>query len=525
MIRVALWKRGLDHRSGTSPKLKTHAKCCVLFAALAAANAPGAVAQTFTTVYSFNAFVGDARVPTSKLMRDAAGNLYGTTLAGGASNLGTVFKIDRFGKETLLHSFQGSDGSEPFYGGLIMDLAGNLYGTTSAGGSYGNGTVFKLDPSGNETVLHSFQGTDGDAPYGGLIRDWTGNLYGTTSAGGSYGSGTVFKLDPSGNETVLHDFQGADDGATPYAALIMDLAGNLYGTTVLGGSYGSGTVFKVNASGNETVLHSFQGGADGINPYAGLIMDHAGRLYGTTDGGGTYGAGTVFRVEPSGKETVLHSFEGNNDGANPDGGLVMDWAGDLFGTTVFGGGADDDGTVFMLDPNGKEFVLHSFQGRDGFEPFADLITDPAGNLFGTTNGGGSQFGGTVFKIDPFAHFTSFNAKLDLKAGPPAGYQLLANLTQPSSALPINPLTQGMVLSIGPYYTLNLPGYAFMQIKKGSYVYENPVLQVRITQTGVDSKTGVISWEVQVDASRAILVIPNGASITLTLGYNIGTTTL
>ena len=457
-------------------------------------------------------------------MRDAAGNLYGTTLAGGINDLGTVFKIDRSGKETILHSFQGTDGSEPFYGGLLIDSAGNLYGTTSSGGSYGNGTVFKLDTAGNETVLHSFQGIDGEAPYGGLLRDPAGNLYGTTSAGGSYGAGTVFRLDIQGHATVLHSFQGSNDGATPYGTLTMDREGNLLGTTVLGGASDNGTVFKLDILGNTTVLHSFQGGADGSNPYAGVTVDDAGNLYGTTDGGGTYGFGTAFKVDTRGKETVLHSFQGNNDGANPDGALVIDGAGNLFGTTVFGGGSADDGTVFMLDHSGKEVVLHSFQGPDGYEPFAGLITDPAGDLYGATNGGGSHLGGTIFKIDVFAHFTSFEAKLDVKAGPPASYQLLANLTQASNAVPINPLTQGMVLSIGPFYTLTLPGYVFSQNKKGSYVYENPLLEVRITETGVDAKTGAISWQVQVQASRAILLLPKNSSITLTLGYNTGTTT-
>jgi uncharacterized repeat protein (TIGR03803 family) len=178
----------------------------------------------------------------------------------------------------------------------------------------------------------------------------------------------------------------------------------------------------------------------------------------------------------------------------------------------------------MLDHSGKEVVLHSFQGPDGYEPFAGLITDPAGDLYGATNGGGSHLGGTIFKIDVFAHFTSFEAKLDVKAGPPASYQLLANLTQASNAVPINPLTQGMILSIGPFYTLTLPGYVFSQNKKGSYVYENPLLQVKITETGVDAKTGALSWQVQVQASRAILLLPKNSSITLTLGYNTGTTT-
>jgi uncharacterized repeat protein (TIGR03803 family) len=243
---------------------------------------------------------------------DALGNLYGTTFWGGSFGWGTVFKLDATGHETVLHSFhlQLGDGGNP-YAGLVMDAAGTLYGTTYVGGGpppYGFGTVFKLDTSGTETVTFSFQSPncDGASLYAGLILDAAGNVYGTTNQGGCPGPGsqaygTVFKVDASGPffmgiETTLHTFTtSGGDGTSPYAGLVMDTAGNLYGTTYQGGAYGFGTVFKVDAAGTETVLHSFAG-LDGANPYAGLILDTAGTLYGTTYNGGAFGWGTVFKL-------------------------------------------------------------------------------------------------------------------------------------------------------------------------------------------------------------------------------------
>jgi uncharacterized repeat protein (TIGR03803 family) len=388
---------------------------------------PSAKAQSVSVLYSF-AGAPDGINPNAALIRDKAGNLYGTTLNGGASGLGTVFKLDTSGNETLLHSFTGSngDGALPS-GGLTMDKAGNLYGTTSYGGAgacgffglSGCGTVFKLDTSGSETVLYSFTGSGGDGavPSGGLILDKAGNLYGTTFGGGagtcSLGCGTVFKLDTSGNETVLHSFTGGD-GAGPVAGLIMDKAGNLYGVTAAGGTTfisginsGDGTVFKLDTSGNETVLHSFANSPDGTGPDAGLIMDKAGNLYSTTVFGGASYYGTVFKLDTSGNETVLYNFTGPpSDGAYPAAALVMDKAGNLYGTTPNGGASSNCfvgcGTVFKLDTSGIETVQHSFtdSGGDGAKPFAGLIMDKAGNLYGTTYTGGASGYGSVFELVP-----------------------------------------------------------------------------------------------------------------------------
>jgi uncharacterized repeat protein (TIGR03803 family) len=392
---------------------------------LGAVAIPSAKAQSVSVLYSF-AGAPDGANPEAALFMDKAGNLYGTAFAGGASGTGspeacipipsspgcgTVFKLDSSGNETVLHSFTNSpeDGALP-EAGLIMDKAGNLYGTTCCGGVSGNGTVFKLDTSGNETVLYSFTGSGGDGalPSGGLIMDKAGNLYGTTGIGGASGYGTVFKLDSSGNETVLYSFTNSPDGAIPYAGVIMDKAGNLYGVTVFGGASGYGTAFRLDTFGNETVLHSFTGG-DGYEPIAGLIMDKAGNLYGTTALGGatfisgvSFGYGTVFKLDSAGNETVLHSFTNSgDDGATPFADLIRDKAGNLFGTT-FAGGASNAGTVFKLDSSGNETVLYSFTGSggDGAGPVAGLIMDKAANLYGTTKFGGASGLGTVFKLLP-----------------------------------------------------------------------------------------------------------------------------
>jgi len=275
-----------------------------------------------------------------------------------------VFEVTPSGNETVLYSFAGApDGAYPGAGGgLVFDANGNLYGTTTAGGDNNNGTVFEVTPSGKETVLYSFcpdypYCTDGYDPNGGLVFDKKGNLYGTTPYGG-VGPGTVFKVTPSGKETVLHSFAGGRDGDFPYAGPVFDKKGNLYGTTGSGGANGKGIVFKVTPSGKETVLYSFcsrSGCTDGNGPPAGLVFDKKGNLYGTTEYGGDsscgapYGCGVVFEVTPSGKETVLYRFTGDSDGWNPLAGLVFDKKGSLYGTT-YNGGTTNHGTVFKLTP-------------------------------------------------------------------------------------------------------------------------------------------------------------------------------
>ena len=371
-----------------------------------------------------HAFKGpDGAIPTAALIQDAAGNLYGTTSAGGNSNCaggcGVVFKLSPGKRETVLHQFSGapSDGAGPD-GRLVMDDSGNLYGTTSAGGASNLGTVFKLDVSGTETLLHSFSGgSDGANPYAGLIMV-AGDLYGTTESGGTgticpNGCGTVFKIDASGNETVLYSFAGGtSDGADPKAGLTLDSNGNLYGTTYLGGTEGDGTVFELSTNGTETILWNFTGRADGANPFGGVIRDANGVLYGTAENGGShslyamggplpdthYGCcqGTAYSLSGS-NLTVLYTFTGNKDGGSPACDLVLN-NGLLYGTTL-NGGPGKKGTTFSLTIATKsETVLHGFRGAgDGGTPQAGLLMNGAGVLYGTATGGGRNQKGTVFQ--------------------------------------------------------------------------------------------------------------------------------
>jgi len=287
------------------------------------------------------------------LVMDGKGNLYGVTNGGGEFGNGAVYtlKVSPNSTRKVLYSFSGGvDGSLPF--GLVQDTSGNLYGGTVAGGAYGCGTVFKVDLHGTETVLYSFSGgADGDDPQSTLLLDGAGNLYGTTEYRGLFRNVTVFKIDSAGKESVLYSFSGGADGGAPsHGGVVADAEGNLYGTTDFGGDVGCscGVVYKLDTDGNQHVLHTFTGGADGKYPNA-VTLDSAGNLFGTTFAGGTTQDGTVFEVDASGKETVLYSFTGGADGAFPDVGLLRDTKGNLYGTTN-SGGTYYVGTVFKIAP-------------------------------------------------------------------------------------------------------------------------------------------------------------------------------
>jgi uncharacterized repeat protein (TIGR03803 family) len=372
---------------------------------------------TETVIHNFGRSPADGVDPTAGVIGDSDGNLYGTTTSGGTAGHGVVYKLDSTGHETVLYTFTGgADGGDPG-AGVIRDSAGNLFGTTSAGGdlacgfSAGCGVVFKVGPTGTETVLHRFTGgADGGYPYAGVIRDSAGNLYGTTSQGGPNGQGVVFKLDTAGHETALYSFTGGADGGYPNAGVIRDSSGNLYGTTNLGGT-DWGVVYKLDAAGQETVLYSFRGGADGGEPNAGVVRDSGGNLYGTTLLGGNTvacppspilagGCGVVYKLDSTGHETVLYAFTGGADGGNPTAGVIRDSAGNLYGTTP-DGFTGTDGVVYKLDAAGHETVLYGFTGgNDGSAPFAGVIRNSAGNLYGTTRYGGKEGGGVVFRVKP-----------------------------------------------------------------------------------------------------------------------------
>ncbi len=331
-------------------------------------------------------------------MIDDGGTLYGTTYGGGAADSGTAFKITASRSESVLHSFKGGmDGALPE--ASLLGVKGAFYGTTVNGGGPGDeGVVFKIASSGAESIVHRFTGvTDGANPYAGLI-ELDGALYGTTAGGGANSDGTVYAIETSGKERVLYSFGATQaDGSTPAAGLL-DVDGALYGTTAYGGtqcgSYGCGTVFKVSTSGKERILYSFKGGNDGSTPAAGLI-DVNGTLYGTTTMGGSANAGTVFQVTTSGKESVIYSFAGGSDGAVPQQLIALD--GTLYGTTSAGGAANL-GTIFAMTTAGQETLLYAFKGgTDGAIPRAGLV-DANGTLYGTTSAGGGRKAGTVFSI-------------------------------------------------------------------------------------------------------------------------------
>ena len=408
----------------TLPRITAHRAAALALTAafgLILGMSPSAQAQTFTVLYSFAGYPTDGGKPGAGLLRDGAGNLYGTTVYGGhnkscpaaGTGCGTVFELDKHGVETVLHNFTGPDGANPV-ASLMMDAKGDLYGTTRFGGlvkdctgngSAGCGVVFELS-RGKETVLHRFtDGTDGAWPWAGLIADAHGNLYGTTNGGGTVGGGVVFKL-AGKKETVLHSFTGGKDGNYLTSGLLMDAAGDLYGTDAFGGDMecdypnGCGVVFKLTGK-QLTVLHSFKAPPDGANPVGGMTMDSEGNLYGTTDSGGEdYSTGTVFKVGATGKEQVLHRFRVNgSDGIYPQTAVVRDAQGNLYGTTEEGG-LYGGGVVYEITADGKEKILHSFCSgdcSDGGSP-SDLIMDAKGNLYGTTYGGGVNDNGTVFKI-------------------------------------------------------------------------------------------------------------------------------
>jgi uncharacterized repeat protein (TIGR03803 family) len=377
---------------------------------------------TETRLYNFGGTQG--KTPNGGLIFDASGNLYGTTQSGGLNQAGVVFQLHKTSKgvwiENILYNFVGpTDGSAP-RAGLVFDSAGNLYGTTSAGGLGGFGTVFELSPNGlggfNETTLYSFLGgSDGSVSFAKLVFDGAGNLYGTTSQGGASNMGTVFELTPSGSgwtESVLHSFAGTD-GATPLGELILDGAGNLYGTTYVGGSKNQGVAFELVQADAwaETVLHDFKGGADGLHPQCGLLSV-GGVLYGTTNSGGGAYLGTVFALVnhiTSYTETEYIFFRGQG-GDEPVGTLAYNSATDtFFGATALGTfqAGNSAGTIFTLQPGGSVSDYYSFNGginenqtHDGEVPQGGLILDGAGNVYGSTQKGGTGAGGTVFEVTP-----------------------------------------------------------------------------------------------------------------------------
>jgi uncharacterized repeat protein (TIGR03803 family) len=366
---------------------------------------------SFATLASFDGANG---ANPRSLIVDSAGNLYGTTYAGGPSDDGTVFEIlNGSNIITTLASFNGTNGANP-EGGLVVDKSGNLFGATYAGGSFDAGTVFEVQhDSGTITTLASFDGTNGKNPSGGVVADSSGNLYGTTSYGGPgyvagtglLGAGVVFEvLNGSGVITPIAFFNGAN-GTEPNG-LTLDANGNLFGTGVAGGGDSTyGTVFKVAKGSGQINVLGYCNYTVGINPSCVSLVDSSGNLFGSATSGGTANIGTVFEFRnSSGTLSPLASFIGSN-GWDPTGTVVQDSAGNLFGTTVFGGpdfgtaSGNGDGTIFTLRRGSATVdTLVAFSGTNGVNPFAGLVEDSSGNLYGTTNAGGPSGSGTVFEV-------------------------------------------------------------------------------------------------------------------------------
>jgi uncharacterized repeat protein (TIGR03803 family) len=418
-------------------------------------------APTESVLYSFGGTL-DGGDPEGALTQDAAGALYGTTQVGGSAGHGIVFQLvppasgKGAWKETILHDFtDGNDGGNPF-STLVFDSEGALYGTTASGGQNGAGVVFKLTPpkdgkgAWKETILHAFGASESDGfyPFGNLVFDKSGNLYGAADAGGPYGGGAVFELNPpksaNGKWTyaLAYSFGAAGDGSYPFSGVYYDsTSGDLFGTTAAGGKYSSGTVFRLSpkkSSWNEAILYNFTGVNDGATPSGQVVLDSSGAFYGTTLIGGTAGAGTVYQLSPNTKLPwkyhLLHAFTGGVDGQFPVGGLAIGVSGNLYGTTYGGGkppvspdtclllgdplaffmplSPTNCGTVFELSKSGTSFKfqsLHSFLGSslttggkgDGAAPDGAVIVGTSGpTLYGTTTSGGPHLTGTVFAINP-----------------------------------------------------------------------------------------------------------------------------
>lgn len=456
----------------------------------------GASAQVVKILHSFRdgSVPNDGILPYAGLIQGTDGSLYGTTFSGGSAGNGTVFRIKPSGAVTILHSFgDGSvsnDGSNP-WAGVIQAKNGDFYGTTENGGSTGEGTVFKITRLGSLAVVHSFgDGSvhdDGTAPFAALLQGKDGNLYGTTSAGGSANEGTVFKITSSGTLKILHSFGDGsvpNDGSDPLASLIEANGGNFYGTTWAGGATedggvypGYGTVFEITPTGSVTILYSFSTGAaqtDGAYPHASLIQATDGNFYSTTASAYTYylglpdGEGTVFKMTPSGAVTILIQFNDGTTpasyGAYPYAALIQATDGFLYGLTYTGG---IDGVALRITSAGDETVLHTFGSvtDDGLFPYDSLIQAKDGNFYGTTSaggttaeGGGAAGYGTVFKMS--AKLLSLTLSPDkLTGGEPSSATIRLGLPAPTAGFTVKVRSSQPGVASVPSTTITVPAGA------------------------------------------------------------------
>jgi uncharacterized repeat protein (TIGR03803 family) len=518
-------------------------------AALSLASTGTASAQTLTTLAGFNGT--DGANPYAGLIADPSGDLFGATVYGGASGYGAMFELPKTSSgyastPTILVSLNGTNGAittGTLEATLVADAFGNLLGTTYAGGTSGEGTVFEIVKTSTgyastPTTLVNFNGTNGANPFAGLIADANGDLFGTTYQGGASGDGTVFEIAKTSTgyastATTLVSFN-VTNGANPVGGLMADAGGDLLGTTQLGGASNDGTVFEIaktstGYASTAATLVSFSG-ANGANPYAGLVADANGDLFGTTNAGGASNEGTVFEIAKTssgyaGTATTLVSFNGEN-GANPFAGLIVDGHGNLFGTNN-AGGPSDYGTVFEVAKTSSGYantptVLVNFDGANGANPQAGLVADVNGNLFGTTYNGGASGVGTVFELTGsgfvplLTPFASFQADLAISTEPPYGYALVGDFTTTAANTAINPATEVVTIEIANY-TVTIPPGSFHAIF-GTYVYQGTINGVTnyflLTPFGKNQYAFAV-----VGSPENLSTVANPVTVSLTIGAN------
>jgi uncharacterized repeat protein (TIGR03803 family) len=433
-----------------------------------------------------------------------------------------------------LHSFSGADGANPRTA-LIQATDGDFYATTEYGGANcavdsSCGTIFKITPAGALTTVYSFCAQTGcsDGRYpalAGLVQATNGDLYGTTQGGGAYcaadGCGTIFKITLGGTLTTLYSFcaeYGCPDGYTPLAGLIQAANGELYGTTENGGTYNGGTVFKITPSGTLTTLSNFSGCcADGYNPWAQLMQAANGDLYGTTYRGGANGYGAIFKITPSNVLTTLYSFcaqSGCTDGVYPIAGLVQAANGDLYGTTP--GGGDNSSTVFKITTSGTLTTVYRFcsQGEcsGGNFPEAGLIQAASGDLYGTAEDGGAYGGGTIFKITPDGTFTTLYS-FCAQTGCPDGQSPASGLIQGTNGIFYGTTDQGGATGFGTVFSISTGEHPFVATRPAIGAVGETVTIIGYGLKGATSVTfNGIPATILYDAPTAIYAkVPDGAT--------------
>src|ERR1700722_19182376 len=367
-----------------------------------------------TLLYTFGTHAGDpARTNNpGAIAQGRDGNLYSTSTNGGTDNYGTVFKVTPAGEVSVLYSFNGVTGGLP-YSGLTLGTDGNFYGSTYEGGPSTYGTVFKITPEGKLTLLHGFDASDGAFPWGAPVEGRDGAFYGTTETGGSADCGTVYRVTTGGTFKTLYNFDGTH-GCQPLAPLVLGSDGNFYGTALTGGNNPAlGAIFKITPAGEITLLHSFDG-THGFSPYAPLMQASDGNFYGTTHNGGN-NDGVIFEVTPAGVFTDLHDFDPSQDGGGPLSALVQGTNGILYGTTI-SGGTFNAGTIYSILLGGGGFnALYSFDGTSAAAAEAGLTQHTNGSFYADTAWGGSDNLGTLYSFNrglaPFVRLVTTSAKV------------------------------------------------------------------------------------------------------------------